>query len=284
MYEGGEDAGAGAPALGGAVKRMNLEGIIPLILLVIIGVASLNYFGVVDVPYLPKGSARVNVLFIGEPSLGERAGLDRLSYFVTWRQRDAATFGMASTEEFHQYDIVILDQSNIADKSITVSLGEALQKYVQKGGKLVVVMNSGVYQSAGFGGYTSNDVTNWKATMGDIVPANCIAGSDGVPSCAEGKEVSVVGRVWAQDYEHPIMNGIETAPPVGQAPIVVRTLEIAPDAGAKRVAYIQGESVSKTFDAILEKKSFPMMGTVIYFNYDPGMTPGIFNNTIFYLK
>lgn len=283
MYdEGAGGAGAGA-GIGGVSKRFNLEGLIPLILLVIIGVASLNYFGIIDVPYLPKGTARVQVLFIGEPSLGEKVVLDNLSYFVTYRTRDASTFGNASSEELSQFDLVMLDQSNSANKSLTVALGDALQKYVQKGGKLVIVLNSGIYQSVGFGGYTASDVVNWKANLGNIVPAQCLAGFDGVPTCAEGKEVNVVGRIWSLDYDHPIMRGIEIAPPMGDAPKAFRTLDVTPDEGARTIAYIQGEGIPKTYSAILEKKAFPG-GTVVYFNYDPGMTPGILTNTINYLK
>jgi hypothetical protein len=284
MYDEGADGGAGpAPALAGAVKRFNLEGLIPLILLVIIGVASLNYFGIIDVPYLPKGSPRVQIMFIGEPSIGEKIALDNLAYFVTYRTRDASTFSLASSEEFSQYDIVILDQTNISDKSVNVSLGEAIQKYVQKGGKLIIVMNSGVYQSVGFNGYTASDAVDWRATLGKIVPARCVAAYDGVPTCAAGREVPIVGRIRAQDYDHPIMQGVEVAPTMDQPPIALSTLDIAPDEGAKRIAYVQAENTPKAYEAILEKKSFPM-GTVIYFNYDPGLTQTVFKNTIMYLK
>jgi hypothetical protein len=283
MYEEGGEAGGAAPALGGVAKRINLEGLIPLILLVIIGVASLNYFGVVDVPFLPKGTTRVQVLIIGEPSLGEKVVLDNMSYFLNYRVRDAASFGNTSTEELQQYDIVMLDQSNSADKSVSVGLGEAVQKYVTKGGKLIVVLNSGIYQSVGFQGYTASDVIGWKATFGNIIPAECVPASDGVPSCRDGSEVPVVGRIWEQIYDHPIMQGIETAPPIGDAPLALRTLGIQAGEAAKTVAYIKSENTPQTFPAILEKKNFPM-GTVIYFNYDPGMTPGILTNTINYLK
>ena len=262
---------------------MNLEGLIPLILLVIIGVASLNYFGIVEIPYLPTGTSRVQVLFIGEPSLGEKVVMDNMSYFLNYRTRSADSFGNASSEELHQYDVVILDQSQSRDKSVSVGLGEAVQKYVSKGGKLIVVLNSGIYQSVGFQGYTASDVVGWKATFGKIIPAECVPAADGVPSCKEGSEVAVVGRVWEQIYDHPIMLGIETAPPIGSAPIALRTLGIQAAEGAKTVAYIKAENTPQTFPAILEKKNFPL-GTVIYFNYDPGMTPGILTNTINYLK
>jgi len=166
MYPDDGGADQAAP-LGGVARRFNLEGLIPLILLVIIGVASLNYFGVIDVPYLPKGSGHLQVLLIGEPSLGEKVVLDNLAYTLNYRVRDASTFGNGAAEELHQYDIVILDQSNSADKSVTVALGEAIKKYVEKGGKLIVVLNSGIYQSVGLMGMTSTDVVGWKATFGN---------------------------------------------------------------------------------------------------------------------
>lgn len=289
MYDEGAEAAGQGRSLGGVARRFNLEGLVPLILLVIIGVAALNYFGVIDVPYLPKEGTRVQLLFIGEPSLGEKVALDNLGYYLTYRTRSADSFGNASSEELSQYDIVMLDQASVsADKSITVSLGDAINKYVTKGGKLIVVMNSGIYQSVGFQGYTASDAVGWKATLGgadksNIVPAECVLDHDGVPACAQGKEINVVGRIYKQDFEHPIMNGIEIAPPMGDAPIALRTLPIQADEGAKTIAYIKAENTPQTYPAILEKKHF-LLGTVIYFNYDPGMTQTIFKNTIDYLK
>lgn len=284
MYDEGADAAGGpAPSLGGAVRKFNLEGLIPLILLVIIGVASLNYFGIVDVPYLPKGSERVQVLVIGTPSLGEKTALDNLNSFLNWTSRDAASFGNAASETLQQYDIIMLDQSQSNDKSISVALSDSIQKYVQKGGKLIIVMNSAIYSSVGFQGYTAADAIGWQATLNKTSPAYCGADHLGVPSCKEGQEINVAGRIWRQDYDHPIMQGIEVAPAMGDAPFRLTTLPITADAGAKTIAYIKSENTPQTYPAILEKKAFPM-GTVIYFNYDPGFTTTILTNTINYLK
>lgn len=282
MYDdAGGDAGA-APIGVPGIPRFNLEGLIPLVLLVIIGIASLNYFGVVDIPYLPKGSQHMQVLFIGQPSLGEKVVLDNLSYMLTYRVRDAASFGNAASEELSQYDLVILNQT-LTDKSVTVSLGEATKNYVKKGGKLVVVSNSGIYQSVGFAGYTSTDVVGWKANFGEIIPVECVLGADSVPVCMEGKEINVVGRIRRQVYDHPIMSGIELSPPVTQPPYTMRVLDVQATQGTRTVAYIQSENTPKSYPAIVEKKSFPF-GTVVYFNYDPGLTPGVLTNTIKYLK
>ncbi len=282
MYPDDGGADSAAP-LGGAVRRFNLEGLVPLILLVIIGVASLNYFGVIDVPFLPKGSSHMQVLFIGLPSPGERVVLDNLSYMLNYRIRDAATFGNAASEELHQYDIVIMDQST-TDKSVSVALGQAIQNYVEKGGKLIVVLNSGIYQNVGLMGLTATDVIGWKATFKDIMPQDCVLGSDMVPTCDPSRTLSVVGRIYRQDYDHPIMAGIELTPPANLPPYSLSTLAIQADAGAKTIAYIKAENTPQTYPAILEKKKFPMGGTVIYFNYDPGKSPGILTSTIKYLK
>lgn len=282
MYDdAGGDAGAAPMGVPG-FSRFNLEGLIPLVLLLIIGIASLNYFGVVDIPYLPKGSQNMQVLFIGQPSLGEKVVLDNLSYMLTYRVRDAASFGNAASEELSQYDMVILNQT-LTDKSVTVALGEATKNYVKKGGKLVIVSNSGIYQSVGFAGYTSTDVIGWKANFGEIVPVECVLGADSVPVCAEGKEINIVGRIRRQVYDHPIMLGVELTPPVTSPPYSMRVLDVQAAQSTKTVAYIQAENTPKSYPAIVEKKSFPF-GTVIYFNYDPGLTPGILTNTIRYLK
>lgn len=283
MYPDDGGADAGAP-LGGAVRRFNLEGLIPLILLVIIGVASLNYFGVIEVPYLPKGSSHLQVLVIGAPSLGEKIVLDNLAYMLNYRVRDAATFGNAASEELHQYDIIILDQSNSADKGVSVALGQAIQNYVNKGGKLIVVLNSGIYQNVGLMGKQSIDVIGWKATFGNIMPADCVLGSDMIHTCDQSRNITVMGRIYRQDYDHPLMQGIELSPPMNEAPAALRTLAIQADEGAKTIAYIKAENTPQTFPAILEKKRFPLGGTVVYFNYDPGLTMGVLTNTIFYLK
>jgi hypothetical protein len=281
MYD---DGAGGAPAPAGVgMPKINLEGLIPLILLVVIGIASLNYFNVIDIPYLPQDSSHVQVLFLGQPSLGERTVLDSLDYTLTYRIRDPRSFGNAASEELSQYDIIILDQSEL-DKGISVSFGEAVQTYVQKGGKLIVVLNSGIYQSVGLGNAKAIDAVGWKANFDDLVPAECVLGPDNVPTCKEGREVTVIGRIRREDFDHEIMQGIEMTPSADIPPYTLpKVLDIRASEGAHRIAYIQSETTGQTFPAILEKKSF-LAGKVIYFNYDPGFTPNIFTRTINYLK
>jgi len=223
------------------------------------------------------------VLVIGIPSTGERVVLDNLSYLLTYQTRDATSFDNNVSNELQQYDIVILDQSISSDKSVTVSLGEAIQKYVDKGGKLILVMNSGVRQSVGFGSTTTIDAIGWKANFGNTMPAECVLNQTGKPSCEKGQEISSIGRIYRQDYDHPIMLGTEVSPALNEAPYAMTTLAVQANEGAKTIAYIKAENTPQTYPAILEKKNFPL-GNVIYFNYDPGLTPSVFKNTIMYLK
>jgi hypothetical protein len=284
MYDEGADAAGPAPVLGGGmVRNINFEGLIPLVILVLVGILSLNYFNVVDIPYLPKGGTNIQVLVIGEPSLGQRVILDQSNYYLTYRVRDADTFYVNASEELSQYDIVILDQSQLSDKSVNTVLAQAIQNYVTKGGKLIVVQNSGIYMNVGLGGAVATDVVGWKANFGNIMPMECAPGTNNVPTCAESQATTVVGRIIRQNFNHPIMEGIPQSPPEGAMPYTLTTFPVQANQGGKTIAFIKGEGVPKTYPAIIEKKAFPL-GTVVYFNYDPGLTPGIFNNTLEYLR
>jgi hypothetical protein len=233
--------------------------------------------------YCPKdcGLSHIQLLFIGEPSLGQRVVLDNLAHTLTYRIRDARTYGNAVPEELSQYDMIILDQSSV-QKSVSVSLGDALKNYVNNGGKMIVVKNSGVYQNDDYGNIIP-DVIGWKANFGNIMPMECVLGPTNVPICAEGQEINVTGRIRRQAYEHPIMEGIEITPPEDQAPYLLETFNVEVNEGARTIAYIQSEDRPETYPVIIEKRSFPN-GIIIYFNYDPGFTPGILTNTINYLR
>jgi hypothetical protein len=262
-----------------------LIGAILAVLILVIGLFTIIGITTVvpelNVPDVLSDDESINVLVIGELSLGERIALDNLSHKLRYSIREVTSFGNDVSEELQQYDIVILDQSQSTDKSVTTILGEAIQKYVDKGGKLIVVMNSGIEQSIGFGDQTVIDAIGWKANFGDVMPAECIPNSKGAPSCKVG--ASVVGRIYRQDYDHPIMNGIAVAPTVDQVPYALLTFGIQANEGAKTIAYIKSENTPQTYPAIIEKKNFPF-GTVIYFNYDPGLTPTIFKQTVEYLE
>ncbi|MEK6959331.1 MAG: hypothetical protein AABW59_04785 [archaeon] len=255
--------------------------IVGLLIGILIVVLGLNFFGVIDIEGLPKANSTSHVLIIGEPSVEEKVILDNLSYNFTYNQRSAASFGSTASEELMQYDIVLLDQSSLADKSVTAAFSTGLTNYVKKGGKVIVVKNSGVYFDMGLGN-TSSDVVGWEASFGEIMPVECILGSDTEPVCAEGKEINVVARIRSNDLSSKIMQGIEIAPPVGDTPLELSTFAVQTSNGAKLIATIESENTTARYPAIVEKKSG--LGTIIYFNYNPGLTPGVLKNTLDYLK
>jgi outer membrane biogenesis lipoprotein LolB len=218
------------------------------------------------------------VLFLGQPSSEEKIIVsEKYSYDVS----SANSFFNATYDDLRFYELIILDQSSSSEKSISMALGESIQKYVQNGGKLIVVMNSAIYSNNESEDYI--DSIGWQATLGGISPAYCGLNIGGVPTCKEGNEISVSGRIWNQDSTHLIMQGIEVVPIVGSDPIKLTTFSVTADAGAKTIAYIKAENKNQTFPAIIEKKPSVSSGVVIYFNYNPVLTKEILENTLNYL-
>ncbi|MBN1941432.1 MAG: hypothetical protein JW772_04595 [Candidatus Diapherotrites archaeon] len=281
-----EDAGAGsAPPMDMGMKskvRRNLEGLIPLILIIII-VAFLGHkFDLWTIPFL-GGPEPIQVLFIGQPSTDMQVILDQDKDLVWYRVKDPAGLSVNPSEQLAQYDLVILDQhlgANLYEKSVSRVLGEGLENYVRAGGKLVVVMDSGIYRSGGiYGTSVASDVIGWKATFGDIIPVECDLGSGDMPTCT--MPIAITGRVHREDFDHKIMEGIEVAPAhPGYTPLSMITFDVKPT--GNQVAYLKNEITPSYYPAIVEKRL--IVGKCLYFNYDPALTPGVWENTLEYLR
>jgi len=273
------------PAQAGGVRRgvtRNLEALIPLILIVIIAAFLGHKFGLWTIPFL-GGADQVQMIVIGQPSVDLLADLDNQRDLVYYRVRNASDLDAAPQEQLAQYDIVLLDQHLGAtpyDRSISRTLGEALENYVRTGGKLVVVMDSGIYRSGGiYGTGTATDVVGWRATFGDIIPVECDLASNDVPTCTQ--PIATTGKIYRLDFDHQIMEGIEIAPADPRyGPLSMITFDVKPT--GTQVAYIKHIATASHFPAIVEKKL--LIGKSIYFNYDPAMTPGIWQNTLEYLR
>lgn len=282
-YEGNEADLPPLDASSGPRLNVNLEALIPIILIVVIGFLLLARLGVLDssTPVIgpvvsaisPNSQARI--LIIGAPSPEMLTVLSANKDLVGNPIIKAAeAFERNPENQLAQYDIVILDQSGQISKEIPRQLGDALQSYVKTGGKLIIVKDSGIERPGAL------DVLGWKANLGDIVPVNCDIILDGQPTCK--RPISVVGIIWQQDYKHPIMQGIERVPAQAEAGYLgLETFDVG--VTGNEIAYIEDIRTGKNYPAIVEHAQLGG-GKVLYFNYNPGITTAIFENTIKYLK
>ena len=77
------------------------------------------------------------------------------------------------------------------------------------------------------------------------------------------------------------MEGIEVAPADPRyPPLSMITFKVKPTGNL--VAQSKREGIAENFPGIVEQRL--LIGKVIYFNYDPAMTPGIWQNTLEYLR
>ncbi|MFH0970817.1 MAG: hypothetical protein V1776_05155 [Candidatus Diapherotrites archaeon] len=280
-----DQAGGDLPPLADHAGGMhfNMEALIPIILIVVIGFLLLARLGVVDsstplvgpIVSIISPNATARVLVIGAPSIELmtvlQANKDMVGNPII---KAAEAFSRNPENQLTQYDIVILDQTGQISKEIPRQLGDALQGYVKTGGKLIIVQDSGIERPAAL------DILGWKANFGSIVPVNCDIILDGQPTCK--RPIVVVGVIWQQDYKHPIMLGIERVPAQAEAGYLGLTVFDVGVTG-NEIAYIEDARTGKNFPAIVEHAQLGG-GKVIYFNYNPGITAGILENTIKYLK
>jgi hypothetical protein len=273
-----EDVGSSKKS---GTSKLRLEGIIPIVIIVIvilfiafktnIFTGSSNLFG-------GNGSS---VLIIGSPSPNLQMVLNNAENKDIIKEKRNVTMDALlynPTERIKGYDIIILDQTLSADKSITRTAGEAITSFVKSGGSLVVVLNSGIERP----GDTS--VIGWKPTFGDIIPVSCNPTLYNIPSCKQ--QLRVNGIIYANRYNskqgaYKIMYGIEKVPALEAAGLIsTETYPITVE--GTELAYLVDSRTGTYYPAIVEKPL--LLGKVIYFNYDPGLAEAIFINTLKYLK
>ena len=75
------------------------------------------------------------------------------------------------------------------------------------------------------------------------------------------------------------MKGIDRAPAREEDRFILTTFPV--ERIGTELAYIESDT-GETFTAIVESKL--VIGKVLYFNYDPGMTRGILEQTLKYLR
>lgn len=213
------------------------------------------------------------MLIIGPSSQEALDVLNQNPSLVGYRIKTAVSLERNPKEQLMEYDIVLLDQSEQADKEVSLALGRAIEEYVKTGGSFILVKDSGIRRP------DAPDVIGWKNTFRDIVPITCERkGTMDLPSCIN--PVIVRGTINREDYDHEIMGGIEIAPAEPGLYLTLTTFDVT--ATGNEIAYIEEATTRKTYPAIVEKKL--VVGKSIYFNYNPGKTPGILAATIEYLK
>lgn len=299
VFPGDEDIATGYPGdeimsegTAKPAKKIDKRIIIAVVALIVIVavlaifsdpiISSINKIGMIDIQGIGGGN-QTQMLIIGSPSVDLLANLDNQRDLVYYRIRNAADLEVNPMEQISEYDIILLDQHMGAtpyDKSVSRALGEAIENYVMTGGKLVVVMDSGIYRSSGeFGTGVANDVIGWKETFGNIIPVECDEGTQRLLTCTQ--PVMVSGTIERLDSDSEIMQGIEIAPADPRyGPLNILTFDVKPL--GKQVAYINSTEVTKNYPGIVEKNL--LIGKMIYFNYDPAITPGIWQNTLEYLR
>lgn len=293
MYPEEGAGGADLPPMEGPSLKdrltYHLEGLIPVILVVIVGLLVGCQFGVLsDVPVvgglcrtanISGGSEPARMLIIGSPSQYTLKVLNDNPDLVQYQTKSAEALGNNPENilaNLSNYRIVMLDQSQSSNKEVTRALGEAVQQFVGKGGHFVLVGNSGIRRPDSF------DILGWKANFNKTVGVDCpYTGINNIPSCLNLQPV--VGKMYpgAAGYKHPIMNGIEVIPILpGQSQRFDALADIS--VVGKEVAYIVADGTNKPYAGIVEANT--VLGKSLFFNYDPGMTPGVMQNTLRYLK
>lgn len=253
----------------------HLEGFIPLILIIIIIVFAGASLGLWQVPFVSKVGP-LKMLILGKPSIGTETIINNSEDLVRPEFKSPELLVLSPKENLAQYDVILLDQTG-EEKPIAIPrrVGEAIAEWVKKGGKLIIVKNSGIIRT------DAPDVIGWTAVFGssDIAPVQCQRLKNGRPSCVEPVVVPNA-EIWRIDYDHPIAT-FDVIPPIGtEQPLALTTFEVSPN--GKQIAAIKDIVTGKFYLGIVEKTV--LLGKTIYYNYDPSKTPGVFQNTLRYLK
>jgi len=243
------------------------------VIAVIIIVLAAGFLGYIDIPGI-SGGKPAKMLVLGAPALETVEVLDNSKDIVDYRIiEDTAGFATNAEEKIKEYDLIMLDQSNSPTRALPSTLAESIEGFVRKGGMLIVVKNSGIHS------IEAPEKVGWKANFtAEVMPVECFMAGE-IPSCEE--QVYLSAEIERADFSHPIMMGIEKVPATPDQPFL--NLQIHPiTKTGNEIATIKDTQTTKYYPGIVEKRN--LLGKVVYFNYTPGYTPGIFRNTLNYLK
>jgi len=211
------------------------------------------------------------VLIIGTSSQEVLNVMNNYPDLVDYIVQDASALGENPMNQLLQYDIIILDQSQQSDKAVSRVLGEAIANYVNNGGNLITVMDSGIYRKG------APDIVGWYSTFNDTIPVRCDRVLDNQPICE--KKISVYGIIRVVEIDHNTVNGIEQVPQNPDLRLRLETFDLS--VVGKEIAYIEDPATHYKYPGIIENRM--LIGKSIFFNYNPGLTPEILKNTLQYM-
>jgi hypothetical protein len=209
-----------------------------------------------------KEEGPADLLLIGNASgklakvlVGERAA-ETISFPAQARPESA------TKEIINAYDIIIL-QGNPYSKMYS---REALSEHVSGGGSLIVVGDACSKHPE----YSNVAGWSWPSGEGIPVPAQLVGEWAGYSDTAQGADLRLT------DVTHPIVEGIR----IGGAKLdepsrVFKTL-------SKGETIIVIDTDEGSVPAVIEGSKGS--GKVVYFSYDPGLTPNILLNSLEYLS
>lgn len=249
----------------------HMEGIVPLILIIVVGLLVAINLNIINISGLPFAKQQINVLVIGTPT---DATVEALRSF------DAKGMNVSMTTlsnvnsilpgTLAGFDTIILQ----GNKFLSRTARTEVLKFVNKGGKLILVQNAATRVEG------DESILGWDYVFGDLMPVTCAAFVQ--PESGSCKTISTIQGKFlpAGQSAHPILQGVKVYPQTGYT--TWQVLDITPL--ETPIAYIQGADDS-LYPAIVIKESI-FGGKVIYFNYDPGMEnmTGVFLNTLQWLN
>jgi hypothetical protein len=288
----------GMPYYGGYGRKRYMEGLIPLIILVLIAIVLLGkttnvFCGVPGLSAIFCGTQIVNIAVIGDfngvegdyqtnlvaPEL--KALLDGplgKSYNMYYATYAPSTFVYAQEALLQNYDMVIL----VGDQAFTRPVKDAVGRYISGGGKLVVIGDAGVRDP------DDPLYIGWGGGMFDNFPVRVSPNADIDSPIELSSPVIQIA-----DIGHPIVRGygvtlnLEEVVDKPNCSANLNLLDVTPTGGGI-VAILSGDADGTRTDVpgIVESSAgfFGLGGgTVIYFAYDPGCTPNMWISAAGYI-
>jgi len=249
----------------------HLEGVVPLILILVVGLLVAVNLNVVDIGGLPFSDSQSSILIVGNPSAETVNALQ--SFDARGMNISTTTLGNVNSilpGTLAGFDTIILEGNQFLGRT---ARSEVL-KFVNKGGRLVVVKNAATRVE------DDASILGWEYIFGDTMPVACapfVHGDSG--SCKT--VLTVEGKFLpAGQTSHPILQGVKVYPQTGFD--TWQVLDVTPL--ETPIAFIQ-TAENNLYPAIVVRQNV-FGGKIIYFNYSPGKAnmTGVFLNALEWLN